>query len=599
MTTVILHRLRLRLYTSESQAGALQNRSSHWFRTRLAHELTSLLTDYANMEGAPRCIDRVIVNVGDIPQSRFEAECSERVIKQLKHQLLMLLTSPHLRVENTTPMAELPQGTTRKPALSTCFAHLLRYLDTGEGEAECLLPSMQARDRWLREALESALPLVSNGSHAPLLPRVALALRLLSPQARRRLVKIGSPAALSFLVVWLLETVGLPTGTQARVVRMLPLAALIVLQRHVVDEDYVRALPVVSPVSEGQRARLLGVLHTQSISLSDGEERASAARNGAGLPEYRPTDRDPEVLGKWLGALLQSPPLSPPLRSLLLGWLCDSVADRRQMTDLGRLPASVRHQLRWMLGEPQVQVPRQYDEGAVSARDGAHRSSPQHEGPAGTPQVAIVPALAPSRDMPHTRLTFTGKRRREAALPGGREQASPPRKSSGDECDNVWSMTNAGLVLLWPLLPRLFSTLGWLDEGCFVDEQARWQAVGCLDWLAWGDAEPADWRSPCTRLLCDVAWETPFVAFLPSALHQTELDQWLGQALAAVPILARCTPADMRTFFLQRMGTFNEESRTLTIEKEASDVLLRYLPWPLTQVVLPWLPSPIQVDWNS
>lgn len=47
------------------------------------------------------------------------------------------------------------------------------------------------------------------------------------------------------------------------------------------------------------------------------------------------------------------------------------------------------------------------------------------------------------------------------------------------------------------------------------------------------------------------------------------------------------------------MGTFNEESRTLTIETEASDVLLRYLPWPLTQVVLPWLPSPIQVDWNS
>ncbi|MGP3284209.1 contractile injection system tape measure protein [Serratia bockelmannii] len=581
MTTVILHRLRLRLYTSESQAGALQNRSSHWFRTRLVHELTSLLTDYANMEGAPRCIDRVIVNVGDIPQSRFEAECSERAIKQLKHQLLMLLTSPHFRVENTTQMADLPQGTTRKPALLTCFAHLLRYLDTGQGEAECLLPSMQARDRWLREALESALPLVSNGSHAPLLPRVALALRLLSPQARLRLVKIGSPAVLSFLVAWLLETVGLPTVTQARVVWMLPLAALIVLHRHVVDEDHVRALPVVSPVSEGQRARLLGVLHTQSTSLFDGEERASAARNGADLPEYRPTDRDPEVLGKWLGALLQSPPLSPPLRSLLLGWLCDSVADRRQVTDLGRLPAPVRHQLRWMLGEPQVQVP------------------PQHEGPAGSPQVAIVPAIAPSRDMPHTRLTFTGKRRREAALSGGREQAPPPRKSSGDERDNVWSMTNAGLVLLWPLLPRLFSTLGWLDEGCFVDEQARWQAVGCLDWLAWGDAESADWRSPCTRLLCDAAWETPFVAFPPSALHQTELDQWLGQALAAVPILARCTPADVRIFFLQRMGTFNEESRTLTIETEASDVLLRYLPWPLTQVVLPWLPSPIQVDWNS
>ena len=370
---------------------------------------------------------------------------------------------------------------------------------------------------------------------------------------------------------------------------MLPLAALLVLHRHVVDEDYVRALPVASPMSEGQRARLFGVLHTQSTSLSGGEERASVARNGAGLPDQRPTNRGPEVLGKWLGALFQPSPLSPPLRPFLLEWLCDSVADRRQMEALGRLPAPVRHQLRRVLGEPQVQASRQHDEGTVVARGGEPHSSSQRD----------APAVAPSRDIPHTRLAFAEKRRREAALPGGREQASQPRTSSGDESDNVWSMTNAGLVLLWPLLPKLFSTQGWLNEGRFVGEQARWQAVGCLDWLAWGDAEPVDWRSPSTRLLCDVAWETPFVACPPSALQQTELDQWLGQALATVPILARCTPVDVRTFFLQRLGTFNEESRTLTIEPEASDVLLRYLPWPLTQVVLPWLPSPIQVDWNS
>ncbi|WP_448196264.1 contractile injection system tape measure protein, partial [Raoultella planticola] len=81
-------------------------------------------------------------------------------------------------------------------------------------------------------------------------------------------------------------------------------------------------------------------------------------------------------------------------------------------------------------------------------------------------------------------------------------------RSFADEGDVPRLLTNAGLVLLWPLLPRLFTTFGWLDEGQFIDEQARGHAIGCLDWLAWGDPELAEWRTPCTALLCGLDPDT-------------------------------------------------------------------------------------------
>ncbi|KVN20663.1 hypothetical protein WT08_28150 [Burkholderia sp. MSMB1552] len=163
-----------------------------------------------------------------------------------------------------------------------------------------------------------------------------------------------------------------------------------------------------------------------------------------------------------------------------------------------------------------------------------------------------------------------------------------------------WIVSNAGLVLLWPLLPKLFDTFGWLDNGRFVEDAVRWQAHGCLDWLAWGDLELAEWRTPFTRLLCGIPRDAPFEPQSPTPERQAELDAWLTQTFAALPTLNRCSVTDLRAFFLQRPGTLvDDEHVTLTIEPDATDVLLHSLPWPLTQVMLPWLSARIGVNWIS
>lgn len=209
---------------------------------------------------------------------------------------------------------------------------------------------------------------------------------------------------------------------------------------------------------------------------------------------------------------------------------------------------------------------------------------------------------------------------REAAQRGGRAEQNVPQNAqqavspmntvappgvakavqvSPGAVSDTWEVTNAGLVLLWPLLPTLFTTFGWVNEGKFVDDDARSQAVAALDWLVWGDTDIAAWRTPCACLLCGIDLDTPLEVVSPAMEAQLALDAWLTDSLRAMPHMARGGLALLRTLFLQRPGTLTMvQNVRLLVDPAAPDVLLHDLPWPLTPVVLPWLQTLITVEWN-
>lgn len=161
------------------------------------------------------------------------------------------------------------------------------------------------------------------------------------------------------------------------------------------------------------------------------------------------------------------------------------------------------------------------------------------------------------------------------------------------------AVSNAGLVLLWPLLPRLFRTLGLVDERGFIDAHTRMQAVCCLDWLAWGDGAGAEWRAPLNRLMCAMPSEQTLLWQSPDLEKQAQLDIWLTGATAQLLSLNRCGINDLRTLFLQRPGALRKAGthKILSVEPDTTDVLLGNLPWSLTQVTLPWLADPLLVEW--
>ncbi|RQV35056.1 hypothetical protein DF033_32030 [Burkholderia cenocepacia] len=133
----------------------------------------------------------------------------------------------------------------------------------------------------------------------------------------------------------------------------------------------------------------------------------------------------------------------------------------------------------------------------------------------------------------------------------------------------------------------------------FADVGSRERALLVLDWLAWGEEVFAEWRAPVSGLLA--GWpddDVPENQRLEPSL-QTQLDAWLSCALDDVTLLAGFSVPELREMFLQRTGTlrFDEGRPVLSVEREAIDILLHEIPWPLTQVALPWMLQPLQVEW--
>lgn len=179
--------------------------------------------------------------------------------------------------------------------------------------------------------------------------------------------------------------------------------------------------------------------------------------------------------------------------------------------------------------------------------------------------------------------------------PGKGSLRSPnePRSSSQ-------GISNAGLLLLWPLLPRLFSQLGLWEEEQFVSDAARWQAVYGLDRLVWGDVSPTDGRLTLNQVLCGVSCLTSVPPSMPLSLLQLQqIDDWLAAIGQQLPGWQKLSLTDIRQLFLQRAGEISTEGAVpqISVWPEPYDFLLRDWPWPMTLATFPWTEQPLTIVW--
>jgi hypothetical protein len=212
----------------------------------------------------------------------------------------------------------------------------------------------------------------------------------------------------------------------------------------------------------------------------------------------------------------------------------------------------------------------------------------------GMPSDALLIAL--SRDnamLPECEGIPAASRRTMLPGKGGLRSPSEPRSSS-------LGISNAGLLLLWPLLPQLFSQLGLWEEDGFVSDAARWQAVYGLDRLVWGDVSPTEGRLSLNQVLCGVSCSTAVPPPPPPSLLQLQqIDDWLtaiGQQLAGWQKLSL---TDIRQLFLQRAGEISTEGPVpqISVWSEPYDFLLRDWPWPMTLASFPWTEQPLTIVW--
>lgn len=189
-------------------------------------------------------------------------------------------------------------------------------------------------------------------------------------------------------------------------------------------------------------------------------------------------------------------------------------------------------------------------------------------------------------------------------IPTTSQCAMQPRKgglrslnTSRSSCQGV---SNAGLLLLWPLLPQLFSQLGlWVEEQ-FVSDATRWQAVYGLDRLVWGEVSPTEGRLILNQVLCGVSGSTSAPPSTPLSLLQLQqIEDWLAAIGQQLPSWQKLSLTDIRQLFLQRAGEISTEGAVpqINVWLEPYDFLLRDWPWPMTLASFPWTEQPLTIVW--
>jgi hypothetical protein len=173
-------------------------------------------------------------------------------------------------------------------------------------------------------------------------------------------------------------------------------------------------------------------------------------------------------------------------------------------------------------------------------------------------------------------------------------------RSPGESRSSSQGISNAGLLLLWPLLPQLFSQLGLWAEAEFVSDAARWQAVYALDRLVRGEGNPTEERLTLNQMLCGVSCSASAPPTAPLSLLQLQqTDDWLTAIGQQLPGWQKLSPADIRQLFLQREGEISTEGAVpqISVWPQPWDFLLRDWPWPVTLASFPWTEQPLTIVW--
>lgn len=176
-------------------------------------------------------------------------------------------------------------------------------------------------------------------------------------------------------------------------------------------------------------------------------------------------------------------------------------------------------------------------------------------------------------------------------------------KENGPESDrtNLTYINNAGIVLLLPFLPRLFSALGLTDAGQFKNRDAQIRAMFLLQYAAFGKTEFPEHELTLNKLLTGFQIGVPIPRSIElSGEERQTVDSMLRSVLQNWRKLQNTSIEGLQISFLQREGRLEtkDNCHLLTVEQKAYDLLLDSIPWSYTLIKYSWMEKMISVKWR-
>jgi len=194
------------------------------------------------------------------------------------------------------------------------------------------------------------------------------------------------------------------------------------------------------------------------------------------------------------------------------------------------------------------------------------------------------------KSMQEEEIAFIQKEKRE-------KKNSLVEKVNERECVYI---QNAGLIILHPFLPELFTRLELLVDKHWKDNYAQHTAVYVLEFLVSGKEDFPEFNLPLNKILCGMGiGEVLYPVEALSAYIRSECEELLSEVIRHWSILKNTSTDTLRETFLQRSGklTSVDNGWLLNIEQKGVDVLLNSLPWGIGTIKLPWTNEKFYTEW--
>ena len=180
-----------------------------------------------------------------------------------------------------------------------------------------------------------------------------------------------------------------------------------------------------------------------------------------------------------------------------------------------------------------------------------------------------------------------------------KEMEQSNRIVQDDTTDEI-KIRNAGLILIWPFLTRLFEQLEMVKNGAFINPSTKYRAIYLLQYLACSAIDYPEYELVLNKILVGMPIQdhlSPIEILSPEETNMaTSLIKGLIQNWGKVQ---HSSMQGIQETFLQREGilSLNRTSNKLTISKKTVDILVAAIPWNLTLIKLPWMEKPLHVEW--
>ncbi|MNX86109.1 hypothetical protein D3C86_1179760 [compost metagenome] len=176
-----------------------------------------------------------------------------------------------------------------------------------------------------------------------------------------------------------------------------------------------------------------------------------------------------------------------------------------------------------------------------------------------------------------------------------------PEKDPEENTAALHFIENAGLVLITPFLPRLFTMLELTENGKFRNREAQIKAICLMQYAVAGNGEFPEYTLQLNKILVDFKTGIP----IPRKSVLTDEDKKIVDGMLEGVLqnwgrLTNTSAAGLQEGFLRREGRLEEQEDThlLTVESKAFDMLLDHVPWNFRTIKFSWMKKAVQVKWR-